>query len=905
MKSPGAVISLYIRQFFRWTGVQVYRHPAPFFWIPVTLSFLAVLGLLRFYEENRIWYLYSPEKADSHFEHAVANEFFNDRGGKFWLEVTITAKDMDNLLRRDYLDGVDSLAEFLQYNFTVPCNGVKGGDKLECSFSDLCSGQCNDNQVIPLFNLIYRNASSRLHPNFRLTYPTMHLYNDEYYVGEHFAGVKIDPKTNVISRVKVVVLYFRTDRQTPQISSVINEWERSLFDYVEHFDHPTLNMTVNSDAMIAREVRTNGLTCVPFFSFSVAAVVMFIFITNGREHFVFSHNVVMAILGIAGPLMAIGTTFGFLFLFGVPFNSITLVMPFLIIGVGCDDVFIIIHAMRKTNKNDTLEEQIAETMEEAGPSITVTSATNILSFGIGIATPTPAISLFCLYTCIAVAVDFVYQLTFFVAVLVYEEKRLEKMKKTEKSEKIEEALGAPGNRPKQILSVQNSIRSTAGAHPLPANPDGIVSRYCRFLKDWRTRLGLLLILCAYWTASYYGCKTMEIKMDTTNLIMNDSPLNNIAWIYERFLWSEGQLVLVFVNNPPDLTNEHNQHEVLELVNRFETLPYSMGKNSTSIWLRSFLYQSSLYHNNKGFNGLLQEWLEDTEGGGARWNDMLRLKKSENGTILGVNKFMFATACAMGDDANWSTREKLQKQWRGVAHEYAHFNVTVFQSYSFYIDQLDSIGGTTMSTVIWAAITMDLACLLMIPGINSILTSTIAMMSINVGVFGLLSVWKVNLDPITMCTTLMSIGFSVDFTAHISYHYYRNPTSWTTDERLADALKSIGWPMIQAASSTVLCIFPLMFNTSYMVWVFVKTILLVTILGILHGIIFLPALLLTSGDLSRLFGGSDDSKVQPEKSEKLGEISQTSSFSSTNSETALVKSNDSTELRTLPQERGSG
>ncbi|KAK6042044.1 hypothetical protein COOONC_20452 [Cooperia oncophora] len=47
----------------------------------------------------------------------------------------------------------------------------------------------------------------------------MHLYNDEYYVGEHFGGVKIDKKTNVISSVKVVVLYFRTDRQNEEYSS--------------------------------------------------------------------------------------------------------------------------------------------------------------------------------------------------------------------------------------------------------------------------------------------------------------------------------------------------------------------------------------------------------------------------------------------------------------------------------------------------------------------------------------------------------------------------------------------------------------------------------------------------------------------------------------------------------------
>ncbi|RCN39423.1 hypothetical protein ANCCAN_14629, partial [Ancylostoma caninum] len=63
-----------------------FRHPAPFFWIPVCLTVFSAIGLLRFYEENRIWYLYSPSGADSHYEHAVANEFFNDRGGKFWLE---------------------------------------------------------------------------------------------------------------------------------------------------------------------------------------------------------------------------------------------------------------------------------------------------------------------------------------------------------------------------------------------------------------------------------------------------------------------------------------------------------------------------------------------------------------------------------------------------------------------------------------------------------------------------------------------------------------------------------------------------------------------------------------------------------------------------------------------------
>uniref|UniRef100_A0A158P7Z2 SSD domain-containing protein n=1 Tax=Angiostrongylus cantonensis TaxID=6313 RepID=A0A158P7Z2_ANGCA len=60
----------------------------------------------------------------------------------------------------------------------------------------------------------------------------------------------------------------------------------------------------------------------------------------------------------------------------------------------------------------------------------------------------------------------------------------------------------------------------------------------------------------------------------------------------------------------------------------------------------------------------------------------------------------------------------------------------------------------------------------------------------------------------------------------------------------DEHRSIGWPMIQAGCSTILCISPLLLVDSYMVYVFVKTVYLVIVLGLLHGIVFLPALLLT-------------------------------------------------------------
>lgn len=69
--------------------------------------------------------------------------------------------------------------------------------------------------------------------------------------------------------------------------------------------------------------------------------------------------------------------------------------------------------------------------------------------------------------------------------------------------------------------------------------------------------------------------------------------------------------------------------------------------------------------------------QDNDDGGGRWNDMIRLHHI-NGSAVGVEKFMFATASAMGDHASWTLRAQLQEEWRQLALKYQHYNVTIFQ-----------------------------------------------------------------------------------------------------------------------------------------------------------------------------------------------------------------------------------
>ena len=85
--------------------------------------------------------------------------------------------------------------------------------------------------------------------------------------------------------------------------------------------------------------------------------------------------------------------------------------------------------------------------------------------------------------------------------------------------------------------------------------------------------------------------------------------------------------------------------------------------------------------------------------------------------------------------------------------------------------MSSVRSLTRDSVLATILCMVVVCLLLIPHLASVVSAVLSVLSINVGVVGYLALWNVQLDPIAMAAFLMAIGFSVDFTAHISFHYH--------------------------------------------------------------------------------------------------------------------------------------
>lgn len=101
-------------------------------------------------------------------------------------------------------------------------------------------------------------------------------------------------------------------------------------------------------------------------------------------------------------------------------------------------------------------------------------------------------------------------------------------------------------------------------------------------------------------------------------------------------------------------------------------------------------------------------------------------------------------------------------------------------------------------------------------------------------------------------------------------------------------------MLQAGISTVLGITPLLLVDSYMVYVFVKTVFLVIALGLIHGLLFLPALLLSIGELSS-WCGRNDSKTSSEKAEPATKEEAVEQLSITDESSAIKASGEMTEV----------
>lgn len=379
----------------------------------------------------------------------------------------------------------------------------------------------------------------------------------------------------------------------------------------------------------------------------------------------------------------------------------------------------------------------------------------------------------------------------------------------------------------------------------------------------KTSVKILVIIgfLIYLAIGIWGCTMVKEGLDRRKLSRDDSYSVKFYDYEDKYFREYPYRIQIIVNETLNYADPDVQAKIERILNRFEESPFVAEKNLTESWLRayqrfinqedSFLFLQALNVSDQldYYTGLRSIFLH-FPGTESFRNDVVF---NEDGSEIIASRFVIQTKNIT--DANME--KEMLISLRAIADEFKDEKVTIFNHLFIFFDQFILVRSISLQTISVAALVMMGISLLFIPSPACAIWVAFSIISIEVGVVGYMTHWGVNLDSISMINLIMCIGFSVDFSAHISYAYISCDED-TPAARVRSALYSLGLPIFQGSVSTILGIVALAFAPSYVFLTFFKTVFLVMLFGATHGVLLLPVLLSLTD-----FIRAKDKKLKPQ------------------------------------------
>lgn len=845
------VVDNALRAFFNGLGRQIGLHPGYFIIVPALLTALAASGFQRITYEADPEYLFSPLDGRAKVERQVLESHFPlnftdfdpsriSRPGKFG-QLIIEARDNGTLFRERVFNQILFMDELVR-NVTY----YNEEDERNYTYVDLCAmteGYCWDNRILGIGRYMREVEQGSIN----LTYPmwfdidTFERYMFPFFMG----GLEVDDEDILVSAKAILLSYF-LDTTTPEDAAKGKKWESAFLQVVGQNSHklPDIKVYHLSSLTLEEELENNTNSVIPFFSFNVGLMIGFCILTCMMTDWVKSKPL-LGLFGIISAIMGTLTAFGFCIYLGVPFIGINMAAPFLMLGIGIDDTFVMLGAWRRTSIHSKVPDRMSETFQDAAVSITITSLTDMLSFWIGIITPFPCVKIFCVYTGTCVTFTYLWHVTFFGACMAIAGNAERDNRHALTCMRVISKSQSKGK------GFFYNVFCAGGVNEKdPFNPkDNRENTFMVFFRDVfasvvnRVPIKVIVLIgfSAYVALSGWSISNIEEGLSRKHLARYDSYSVEFYHKEESLFKDYPFRVSVVFNGHLDYSNKTIQDDVDRIIKTLENHP-NIEALYTESWLRDFLdyvkrnepFQPIDISTDEKFVEALNTTYLSSGPMYARDVDI------SDGKIVGARFVIQAKNLY-----NSNHEKKFVTEIRGIVDSF-DYDVTVFHPYFIFFDQFIAVLPTTIQCVCVAAGVMMVVSLILIPNPLCSLWVAFCIISIELGVLGIMPVWGVRLDAISMINLIMCIGFSVDFSAHISYHFMAHK-KLSIDERVRDSLYALGLPISQGAISTILGVIGLALAPSYIFLTFFKMVFLVIVLGALHGLILLPVLLSLSGN----------------------------------------------------------
>ncbi|WKY02116.1 hypothetical protein Q1695_015826 [Nippostrongylus brasiliensis] len=652
-------------------------------------------------------------------------------------------------------------------------------------------------------------------------------------------GVTLDEEKR-IAGAKAMMLPYALRHSSRGEDWLAEQWELRLADFLLHYDSPVIRANWWTYETLAAESARDRNQLISMLGPCFVAVSLFTIamccVCSWRRS-----RPWLAVGGVISAALAISSAVGLLLLLGFGMTSVAYSMPFIVFSVGVDNVFILLSAWRSTPSHESLSKRMEETFADAGVSITVTSLTDFISFAVGCATPFPSVQMFCAYAVTAVVFTYIYQLTFFAGIMVYTNRREIDNRNCITFLKIK----------KEPSKHANEDRSFEKNHVLS---QFFRTTYSDMLLNPFVRAIIIVAFFAYLTVAIWGCTEVKLGLEPNDLLPDNSYGKQTLRLAEKYFADYGSSLHVWMYNLSKVDiGPRRMWSVLDKeIELYENTEFTGAADS---WLRTFLQfvkQSGLLITQENFVYILKNvFLTQPQYGKYRRDVVF----DTSGYVLDASRVpvqLRHVGCA--------NQSRAMMLFRKLA-ETSLLPTGVYADFFQFAEQYNAVLPGTLTSIAYAGAAVIIVSLFLIPEPVASLWVSFSILSINIGILGFMTFWDVRLDFISMVTIVMSIGFCVDFAAHLAYNFAKG-RNVPPSERMRNALYAVGAPILQSATSTILGVSFLASAESYVFRSFLKTIFLVILLGVLHGLVILPVLL-TMFHCSCGSGGAD---AEPESTE---------------------------------------
>ncbi|CAD8070438.1 unnamed protein product [Paramecium primaurelia] len=258
------------------------------------------------------------------------------------------------------------------------------------------------------------------------------------------------------------------------------------------------------------------------------------------------------------------SSIGMVSYFSIGLTMISLeVIPFLILAIGVDNMFIITHNYKK-QKHPTVPERMGYTLKQVGPSITIAAICETLAFLVGSLTKMPALQSFCIQAAVGVFIDYLLQITMFVAFLTLDEQR--------KKHKRYDLMICKQDTNYQIKEDRKLIQTFFKKH------------YSPFIQKPACVITTIIIFVALFAISCVGITKLQVGLDEQVSMVEGSNLFNYMTLEKKYI-EIGPLAYLILENL-DYQNQHDLDLVANLSNSLSQLNETVQPPIYS-WVASF------------------------------------------------------------------------------------------------------------------------------------------------------------------------------------------------------------------------------------------------------------------------------------------------------------------------------